>query len=389
MPSGTAPHTLFAVVAAATAAVGAGVVISAAATEPLPPPVLSASVAEGEVVPLDAVPSVTAGDGTLSQVRLVADDGEEWPVAVSPTATRWSGPAELPPATTFTLAATAVNPEGLTTDLSRSFTTAPPAQELTTDVYPYGDQVVGVGHPLSVRLSDDVVGPAERAAVESSLVVSTSQPIGQASWHWIDDDELQYRPEDFWPAHTQVTLDVGLRGVKAGEDLWGLVNRQVRFHTGRSLVVNIDDDSKSATVVQDGQVVRTMPVSLGKPGYLTRSGTKVIMSTHRMYRMRSSTLGVFEGPEAYDIEVPYAMRITNSGEFLHGAPWNGSIGRSNRSHGCTNLKMADAAWLHDNVLIGDPVVTTGTGKDMERDNGMGGVWNVSWDEWRAASALPG
>ena len=70
------------------------------------------------------------------------------------------------------------------------------------------------------------------------------------------------------------------------------------------------------------------------------------------------------------------MRITNSGEFLHSAPWNaGYFGRSNASHGCTGMSNADAGWLYSNTLIGDPVITTGTSRQMELGNGYGD-WNL-------------
>ncbi|HEX5533462.1 MAG TPA: L,D-transpeptidase, partial [Actinomycetales bacterium] len=67
-------------------------------------------------------------------------------------------------------------------------------------------------------------------------------------------------------------------------------------------------------------------------------------------------------------------------------PWNTQIGRANLSNGCYNLRVEDAKWLYDNVMIGDPVITTGTNRQMEEGNGLGGVWNVSWDRWTARSA---
>jgi lipoprotein-anchoring transpeptidase ErfK/SrfK len=110
------------------------------------------------------------------------------------------------------------------------------------------------------------------------------------------------------------------------------------------------------------------------------------MDTHASYRMRSTTVGI-TGSEAYDLDVPYAMRMTASGEFLHGAPWNDYIGVANRSHGCTNLTLSSARWVYSQVLEGDPVITRGTGRSTEPYNGLGGVWNVPWSTWVGNSAL--
>ena len=100
-----------------------------------------------------------------------------------------------------------------------------------------------------------------------------------------------------------------------------------------------------------------------------------------------ASVGVPGGPDAYDEQVPYAMRITDSGEYVHGAPWNPDIGAANRSHGCTNVRLDDAIWLYNTMQIGDPVITTGTGKAMERGNSLGGDWNVPWPTWTHGSAL--
>jgi lipoprotein-anchoring transpeptidase ErfK/SrfK len=92
-------------------------------------------------------------------------------------------------------------------------------------------------------------------------------------------------------------------------------------------------------------------------------------------------------PEYYRLEVDYAMRVTNSGEFLHAAPWSvASQGRANVSHGCTGMSTANAAWLYANSQVGDVVVYTGSSRPMEPWNGMG-LWNVPWDEWSSGSAV--
>ena len=56
---------------------------------------------------------------------------------------------------------------------------------------------------------------------------------------------------------------------------------------------------------------------------------------------------------------PQTVRVTNSGEFLHAAPWNvANIGKRSTSNGCTNLLPADAQRLFGYLQIGDPVTYT-------------------------------
>lgn len=79
--------------------------------------------------------------------------------------------------------------------------------------------------------------------------------------------------------------------------------------------------------------------------------------------------------------------MTVTGEFLHAAPWSEwAQGSANVFHGCTNVSLATGVWLYTHTLIGDPVITTGTGRPTETWNGLGGIWNYSWAQWKARSA---
>ena len=101
-------------------------------------------------------------------------------------------------------------------------------------------------------------------------------------------------------------------------------------------------------------------------------------------RMTNQMIGA---RERYSLRVKYAMRITSSGEFLHAAPWNAAyFGSRNASHGCVGMSTANAAWLFNRTLIGDPVVTTGSSRGMEYGNGYSD-WNMSYAKYKKGSAL--
>ena len=143
------------------------------------------------------------------------------------------------------------------------------------------------------------------------------------------------------------------------------------------------------TVSVNGADVKTIPITGGKAGFETRSGTKVIMEKFQQLRMDANTIGIEPGdPNYYDIpDVKFAMRETNSGEFLHAAPWSvGSQGKANVSHGCIGMSTANAQWLFGIAKVGDPVVVTGTNRGLEAGNGWTD-WNVSYDKWKSGSAL--
>jgi len=77
---------------------------------------------------------------------------------------------------------------------------------------------------------------------------------------------------------------------------------------------------------------------LGKASTPTFTGTKVLMERDKVKRIVGTTPG-----DEYDLQVPWSVRLTNSGEFIHAASWNGgNIGQRSTSNGCTNLNL-DAA----------------------------------------------
>jgi lipoprotein-anchoring transpeptidase ErfK/SrfK len=343
-------------------------------------PVVTSAAAGATAWKLSKPVEVDVTGGTLVSATLTDRAGR--PVRGTLQPTTWASTGTLVPRTTYVLDATAVAPDGQQTVLHDTVRTGAPAKVLRATVSPNG-RTVGAGRPLVVSFNYDV---RRKAAVEAALQVATSRNVGPASWSWTSSRTIQYRPQTFWPGYTRVSVNANLRKVHAGPGLWGMSNTDAGFRIGRKFVMQVSNAKHRLVLRKDGVKIRTFGVSMGKPGFPTRSGIKVIMDTHESYRMRSTTVGI-TGDEAYDLDVPYAMRITASGEFLHGAPWNPYIGIRNHSHGCTNLTLSDAHWLFDHVREGDPVVTTGTGRSMESWNGLGGVWNVPWATWVKGSAL--
>lgn len=353
----------------------------AATVTPATSPPLIASAADGVTAwSLDKPVRITVTGGTLTTANLMAKDGSQVRGVLS--AARWVSTGVLVPRSTYMLAATAVGPDGQLATLNTTVRTGAPERVLRASISPNG-RTVGVGRPVVVTFNYPV---RNKAAVEAALKVSTTRDIGPASWSWTSPQTVKFRPKGFWRAHTGVTVNADLRKVRAAAGVWGMRDTESAFRIGRAFVMRVSNDKLRMTVARDGERIRTFGVSLGKAGFTTRSGVKVIMDTYESYRMNSLTVGI-TGGEAYDLDVPYAMRITTSGEFLHGAPWNPYVGTLNRSHGCTNLTLSAAKWVFDRVKEGDPIVTSGTGRSTESWNGLGGVWNMPWATWAAGSAL--
>ena len=364
---------------AAQAAVGAGDApkVSAAKIDVTP---ASASVD----VPVDQPVTVTATAGKLTAVTLTDQKDRTVAGAMSADGASWTSTDPLRIADHYRLVAAAVDTDGVTTERSAFFATVAPRKVLETSISPLGGQSVGVGMPIIVRFNTTV---RDRAAVEQALTVTSSKPA-EGAWSWVSDTEVHYRPKEFWPAYSDVKLDVNLKNVDAGKGVWGMANRTVKFHTGSSMVSVVDVDRHTLTVYRNGKKTRVIPVTTGKAEFLTRNGIKVILEKHTMKIMDSTTVGIPKSsPEYYRLEVPYAMRVTWSGEFVHAAPWStGDQGRDNVSHGCVGMSMSNAIWLFNQSTVGDIVKVVGSPRPLEPGNGYTD-WNVSWSDWLAGSAL--
>jgi lipoprotein-anchoring transpeptidase ErfK/SrfK len=337
-----------------------------------------------DVAPGDPV-TVSVTDGTLTSVTLTnARNDKVLDGEMSADGLTWTSKAPLKVAKSYRVQASAEDAKGRVTERSGFFATVTPRKELETYISPLGGQSVGVGMPVVVRFSSPV---KNRAAVEEALDVDTSKPI-IGSWSWISDEEVHFRPKQYWPAYTDVKVDVDLKGVDAGRGVWGLTSRTVKFRTGSSMISVVDVNKRTLTVTRNGEVARVIPVTTGKAGFLTRNGIKVILEKHQLKVMDATTIGISQGdPEYYRLDVPYAMRVTWSGEFVHSAPWSvGSQGRTNVSHGCVGMSPTNAVWLYNQSTVGDVVKVVGSPRSLEPGNGYTD-WNVSWEDWTAGSAI--
>lgn len=338
--------------------------------------------------------AVSATGGRLVEVSMVNPEGRAVRGTLSPDGSGWTSAEPLGYGRRYAVTA-AASGGGKTVRLSSTFSTVTPRQLVFPSFFPPPSmRTVGVGQPLAVIFSRPV---PDRAAAERALSVRT-EPAVTGSWYWFDERTVHYRPQKYWAPGTKITMRAGVYGVDLGDGVYGETDRQTTLTIGRSKIAVIDDRTKQMTVYVDGKKALTAPVSMGRPGsvtvngkkisFLTQSGIHVVQEKYPVKQMSSATYGLpTDADLGYDSRIPLAVRISNSGEFVHSAPWSvKDQGRRNVSHGCVNLPPKAAQWFYRTFSYGDIVDIRNTGATLRPDDGFGD-WNIRWDRWLAGSAL--
>jgi lipoprotein-anchoring transpeptidase ErfK/SrfK len=356
---------------------------------PPPPPPPVAAITYGPVDgTTDAAPTVTATasvqKGKFDEVTLTDADGKAVTGEFNADRTGWSSTEPLDYGGTYKWAGKATGTDGQVVPLAGSFGTVTPKKLVRGTINIGDDRTVGVAAPIRIQFNGHI---PDRAAAERALSVTTSVPV-EAAWGWLPDEgggsRVDYRPKEYWPANTKVSVSAKLFGVAYGEGSYGSQDISSSFTIGRAQIVKADVNSFRMIVMRDGQKVGDYPASYGlgsDPNRNTRSGVHVVSEKFTDKRMVSERYD-------YDLVEKWAVRISNNGEFIHANPDSTSAqGSSNVTHGCVNLSPGDARAYYDTALYGDPVEVTGTPVDLSAQDGDIWDWTLSWDQWSALSAL--
>ncbi len=315
----------------------------------------------------------------LASVILSTPDGDAVTGTLAADQLSWSSQPTLGYGRTYTITAVATNPAGQNTESVSTFTTLTPRNKVLATAYPLNGATVGVGQPIAVYFDEKV---PDRAAMQQRIAVTTT-PAQPGAFYWFSDREVHWRPKEFFLANTAVSVDVMIYGHDLGGGLYGQADKHFAFTVGRSLISEIDNDAHTMVVKQDGEIVQTMPVSLGNKKYPTYNGIHIVAEKYDKKIMDSSTWGL-TGAGAYKTEVKWAVRISSTGEFVHAAPWSvWAQGSQNVSHGCVNVSTENAKWFYDTALPGDPVIVSNTsGTPLQPWDGFGD-WQISWEDYSA------
>jgi lipoprotein-anchoring transpeptidase ErfK/SrfK len=325
--------------------------------------------------------TVRIAGGALDTVALTNPHGKQVEGEFAEDRRSWHTTEDLGFGKSYSYAAKGTGTDGKPVQLAGRFTTVSPASTIRATVNPVDDAVVGVGMPISVKFERP---PADRAAAEQALTVETSPTEVEGSWAWIKSNQVDWRPKEYWPAHTKVKVSANLYGVKYGDGAYGKADVTSEFSIGRNQVVKVHTPDHEMNVYRDGAKVASYPSSNGRdadPNLNTPNGTLIVMSRE--------PIGDFSNPRyGYtNVKKKWSVRISNHGEYIHENEENAAnIGKANTSHGCVNLHEDDAKAYFDSALIGDPVEITGSKAKMPRTSDVFD-WLIPWSEWQAMSAL--
>jgi lipoprotein-anchoring transpeptidase ErfK/SrfK len=335
------------------------------------------NVAPGEPVQL------TVTDGTIASVTLTNADGKQ--VAGAPSADKhtWTTSEALGYGKTYSWGGEATGRDGRTVPISGSFTTVKPKRQVSAHLNVGDGQTYGIAMPIVVDFNGTKV--TDKATVEKALTVETT-PKTEGSWAWLEGDTTaHWRPKEYFKPGTTVKVDAKLYGVEIADGAYGREDIVSNFTIGRSQIVQGNTQQHTMQVIRDGQTVSQYPVSYGldsDPGRVTHSGIHVVMSKSATYSMSNPRY------HYTDVNVPWAVRISNNGEFIHGlaaSVW--AQGKKNISHGCLNLSPKNAKEYYDSALPGDPVEISGSTQQLSAKDGDYSDWTYSWADWTKLSAL--
>ncbi|HCU93815.1 MAG TPA: hypothetical protein DHU96_14255 [Actinobacteria bacterium] len=306
--------------------------------------------------------TVTASHGRVRRVT-VTTSGSAVPGTLGAGGTVWHSTWPLHTSAHYTVTATASGPGGKTVTQTSSFATLTPSRTYTVMITEGYQQTYGVGMPIKLKFSQPVT---RRAAVERAMQITTSKPLVGA-WYWLDGNrELNFRPRNYWPQHTRVSFAGHFDGLAIAPGVYGTADLTQQFTIGNSLIVVASTAGHYMKVWYKGKLLGHWPISTGKAAYPTANGTYLTIDKHNPTLMT--------GPGYKNFPVPYAVRFTWSGNYIHDAYWSvAQQGSTNVSFGCVNVAPADSRLYYDLANPGDPVTIIGSPAV--------GQWRDGWTDW--------
>jgi lipoprotein-anchoring transpeptidase ErfK/SrfK len=329
---------------------------------------------------------VTAPAGELTTVHVTSSGGVAVAGQRSSAADRWQSTGPLDYSTTYHVTALVTGALQVQAESTVTFRTLTPLATVTASVFPHSGLTLGVGQPVVFRLSQSINDAAARASLLSHLTVTELHPVA-GGWHWFSNRELHFRPESLWPKGETVTVAWNLTGWNAG-GAWGSGTDAAHFGIGDARISYANLTTHQMTVTLNGRTIATYPISGGKPTDPTMDGVHIVLDRQSVVEMDSATNGVpVNSPDGYDELVYSDVHISDTGEYVHAAPWSvSSQGHMNVSHGCINLSPANAAAFFAFSRVGDVVIVTGSPRPpVIGDHGVMD-WDTVWSQFTPAVA---
>jgi lipoprotein-anchoring transpeptidase ErfK/SrfK len=356
----------------------AGCSASATGAEPVK---ATAPLAQLTISPADGARNVSPGQGITVAARHGRIESVRVKMAGGPVAgqltgngTVWHSTSPLAAAQAYTVLATVAGAGGKKTTVTSSFRTLTPHKVFHTTVLEANHGVYGVGMPIVLTFSH---GIRDRAAVERALSVTTSRPVVGA-WYWDGNKTVEFRPRSYWSSGTRVSFTAHLSGVEGAKGVYGARDVHVGFSIGPSLIAKVSTVTHYMDIYYKGRLYGHWPISTGRPGDDTSDG--------RYLTIEKANPTYMTGP-GYALWVPWAVRFTWSGQYIHDAYWSvWAQGSINVSHGCVNTSPAHAETYYKLELPGDPVIVTGSPRPGTWDNGWT-EWFLPWRKYVGGSAL--
>ena len=345
---------------------------------------------------------IKVAHGTLTDVAMTNGSGNHVKGSMNAARTSWSTAEPLGYAKTYSVRSVARNADGKSTVSTEKITTLTPHNQTTPTIVRIGNYPLEHGHHYGVAVVpvvhfDEPVH--DFAAAEKAMTVTTSPSEVAGAWYWADDQDAHFRPQHWWPAHTEVTIHANLYGVQLGKGLYGSTDVSRSFSIGRKQVTVADDSAPKVDKVRvynaAGKVLRTMNTSMGEHtgtyangqyiNFYTLDGTYTVLDHENPASMCSASYGLpADAAGGYACEnIYWSTKISIDGIYLHElttTEWAQNSGYD-VSHGCLNLDTANATWYFKHSMDGDPVVVHGTKGAPTLQVWEGGDWTVPWAKW--------
>jgi lipoprotein-anchoring transpeptidase ErfK/SrfK len=335
----------------------------------------------------DATVAVKTTVGHLTSVTVAMAGSSSLSGSLNPAATQWTSSAPLSPSSHYEITSVVTSQAGVTATTESTFTTVTPTALVRATVWPTSGLIVGVGQPIVLTFTQPEITASARQGLLSHLHLAMSKPVAVGA-HWFSNTELHLRPATYWPRGEQISFSDDLAGWNAGSGEWGQGSASVHFAIGDSRISTANLATHEMTVALNGKVIATYPISAGRAQYPTMNGVHIVLDRESKVQMVSSTVGIpVNSPNGYNETVYWDVHISDSGEYVHSAPWSvADQGSINVSHGCINLSPANAQQFFSLSRVGDVVnVIGGPRPPVPTDGGVEDWSSAPWSSFTPVS----